>query len=157
MPAFDANDAYAASFCDFLAPWLADRRGELTPAIFAQLHYALDGIEYHILTDRSGIGPLSSAPPPRYTNVKCSFHDCLATSTDHDACIGNYSPIGYEPLWLCRRHPPRVSGLQPPSWTPPNEDERHALTLAAWRKLTPAERTALNRNIVAGVEPSSHD
>lgn len=146
MAAFDSNDAFAASFTTLIEPWLREN-AHMATFDFDQLHYALDGLEYLLTADRSGIGP---PKPSTAAHVKCSMHDCGVTSAIPDACLLNFAPRGDPPLWFCRNHHPRLDGLPAAGWTPSLSAtrDRALATIAAWNKLSPAERPLLNRNIV---------
>lgn len=117
MPAFNANDPDAVAFADFITPWLRDR-----PYLrdFSQLHFALDGLNYLLHADRTGV----SLPVSKSTaHVKCSIHDCAITSSQLDACILNFAPRDTSPLWFCRAHHPPVPGLPPPGFTKPHSSD----------------------------------
>ena len=142
---YNANHPDAAAFAELIEPWLRAR--DLSLDLFAQLHFALDGLQYKIFTRHSGI----SIPAPKVlVHVKCSSHGCEITSAMPDACILNFAAKGAEPLWFCRKHHPNSVGLPPPGWVPDSGTQKAtaAATTEAWNKLTPNERPLMNRNIV---------
>ena len=153
MPAFNYNDPVAAAFLALVEPWLRERNP--STAEFAQMHYALDGLQYLLTADRSGVN--LGAEYRRAANVVCSAPGCHIHAGVPDACLLNYARPGDPPLWFCRVHHPRVEGLNPPGWTPPRSvaAERERITALAWSKLTPPERSAINRNIVSVAERAS--
>jgi hypothetical protein len=55
---------------------------------------------------------------PIYLDTHCSWHSCVRTWRDHDACLLNFAPRGEPPVWLCRDHhpPPGDGGIRPPGY-----------------------------------------
>ena len=138
--AYDQRSEVAERFRALVEPWLAEQRPGAKD--YAQLHFALDGLQYRLAADRA---PARIAPPQVAHDAHCSAPGCASTWRTPDACL-----LLLGGRWLCRAHHPPFAGLPPPGWTPPAaQSEQQALLVeAAWGKLTPAERAAINRNIV---------